>query len=73
MTNKPMSAFDAAMIMDGEFELAGYEPQDRDEAENLFIEAAQTLIDNGMAWTLQGRVGRTCAYLIEQGLCHTPK
>lgn len=59
-----MTTFAAAMIMDGEFDLAGFEP-----SEENFLEAAQFLINNGVAWTLQGRVGRTCADLIEQGLC----
>ena len=30
----------------------------------------QTLIDNGMAWRLQGIYGRTAKYLIENGFCH---
>ena len=38
---------------------------DDDEVILLF----QTLIDNGMAWRLQGIYGRTAKYLIENGFC----
>lgn len=38
-----------------------------DDDEIVFM---QELIDNGMAWTLQGCYGRRAAYLIEKGKCH---
>jgi hypothetical protein len=63
-----MTTFQAAMIADGEWELAEVEA-----SEEAFIEAYQHLIDTGAAWSLQGRVGRTAAHLIEQGLCEPAK
>lgn len=45
----------------------GWIPADSEEE---IIEAWQTLIDTGLAWTLQGWFGRTAASLIEQGICH---
>lgn len=58
-----MTNFDAAMIADGAFELTSYEA-----TEENYLEAMQHLVTTGLAWQLQGRVGRTCADLIEQGL-----
>lgn len=41
--------------------------------ESEYIRAWQHLINNGMAWTLQGWFGRTAQALIEQGVCTNPR
>lgn len=63
-----MTTFEAAMILDGCWELTSYEP-----SEETYIEACQHLIDTGDAWTLQGRVGRECYRLIYAGKCFPAK
>jgi hypothetical protein len=59
-----MDAFSAAMIADGEFEMAGFPA-----TQENYLAAFQYLIDTGLAWQLQGRVGRTAADLISVGRC----
>lgn len=42
---------------------------DDDATEEEVIKGYQGLIDSGLAWQLEGHVGRTAMELIEQGLC----
>lgn len=46
-----------------------YEQGELDMEETLYM--FQELIDNGMAWRLQGHYGRTAQRLIEDGYCHS--
>lgn len=66
ITPETLSDFDAAMIAEGAWELAGYEP-----CEDTFIAANQRLINTGAAWRLQGFFGRQAQGLIDEGLCLT--
>ncbi|MBK8168242.1 MAG: hypothetical protein IPK64_20025 [bacterium] len=54
-----MDTFTAVMIAEG--------AQDA-ESEEQYLQAWQTLVDTGLAWTLQGFFGRTAARMIEEGL-----
>lgn len=54
-----MNTFTAVMIAEG--------AQDA-ESEEQYLQAWQTLVDTGLAWTLQGFFGRTAARMLEEGL-----
>jgi hypothetical protein len=51
--------------------IVAYEEDELDELET--IELFQELINNGMAWTLQGHYGRMAIDLIENGQCTMPE
>ena len=59
-----MTVFEATMIAEGCWELAGYEPD-----EDTSIAAWQLLIDTGTCWSLQGWFGRQAVAMIEAGIC----
>jgi len=49
--------------------MIAWEQGELDEADT--IDLFQALIDNGLAWQLQGCYGRTAHALIEAGACRT--
>ena len=59
-----MDAYTAVGIAEGFIE---------SESEEQTIEAWQTLINTGLAWSLQGWFGRTARTLIDNGICTEAK
>ena len=58
-----MAEVNQNLVMD----ICDYESGEMEEEEVVIF--FQGLIDNGLAWTLQGSYGRTAMQLIEAGLC----
>ena len=52
-------------------DIIAYESGEMQDEE--IIDFFQRLIDNGMAWTLQGHYGRMAMNLIEDGVCTLPE
>lgn len=59
-----MNLYTAVMLVEG-----AQEP----ETEEQIIEAWQFLINTGIAWQLQGWVGRSAMHMIESGFCTLPE
>ncbi len=56
-----MDTITAVLIVEGVEEV---------KTEEEYTDALQYLIDNGLAWSLQGFFGRTATQFIDAGLCH---
>jgi hypothetical protein len=57
--------------MDRVSKIIRYESGEMDQDE--MVEFFQELVNDGMAWSLQGHYGRTAAALIEAGLVSNPR
>ena len=71
VTGECLNTFQASMIADGCWELAGYTVSEIgiEKAEELYFKAYQHLIDTKLCWNLQGRIGREAIRLIQSGVC----
>jgi len=65
-TVKEWNTFEATMVAEGQFDLAGF--AEEEVTEELILDAWQHLIDTGVVWQLQGSFGRAAARMIEEGL-----
>ena len=65
-----MSSIDTILICEGEQEPPGDTDEEKEAA---YFAAWQTLIDNGLAWSLQGWFGREAMHYIECGYCSHPQ
>ena len=64
MTNTEMTPLEALDIIDDEnITLA---------KEATYLKAWQYLVDTGLAWKLEGRIGRQAAHLINAGFINAP-
>jgi hypothetical protein len=58
-----MTLYDAISIIDGAISAD----------EDQFAEACQFLINTGAAWTMPGRYGRLCQWMVDDGFCSVPR
>lgn len=61
-----MNIFDATMIAEGQYDLAGLDSEVI--TDDTILEAWQTLVNTGTVWQLQGWFGRQAAAMIDAGV-----
>jgi hypothetical protein len=64
--NAQSALLQTILICEGVEDPPGETPEEQEAA---YYAAWQELINNGLAWTLQGWFGRTAMHFIEQGHC----